>query len=183
MPSFGDSIFIFFLALLLFGPKKLPELARQLGKLMAELRRASNEFKFQMEDEFRQIEQAEQQKKLAQDTSAAPAAATPETEVSDTLACYENQEEDQPQDETQPIATSGELSMMPPATGLPVENTVESTEEGTGFPCEVSEVHTSDAPDYRDSYESESYETEKADMTGESVHPGESSSSEVPTHG
>ena len=36
MPSLGDSAFLFFLALLLFGPKKLPELARQLGKLMGE---------------------------------------------------------------------------------------------------------------------------------------------------
>ena len=64
MPSFSDSIFIFFIALLIFGPKKLPELARQLGKLMAEFRRASNEFRMQMEDELRLSEQAEQQKKI-----------------------------------------------------------------------------------------------------------------------
>ena len=41
------------LALLLFGPKKLPELARQLGKLMADFRRASNEFRTQMAEELR----------------------------------------------------------------------------------------------------------------------------------
>ena len=45
MPSFSDSAFIFVIALLLFGPKKLPELARYVGKLMAEFRRASNEFR------------------------------------------------------------------------------------------------------------------------------------------
>ena len=64
MPSFQDSIVIFFIALLIFGPKKLPELARQLGKLMAEFRRASNEFRMQMEDELRISEQEEQQKKI-----------------------------------------------------------------------------------------------------------------------
>jgi len=42
---FGDSIFIFLLALVLFGPKKLPEIGRTIGKLLAEFRRASNEFK------------------------------------------------------------------------------------------------------------------------------------------
>lgn len=72
MPSFQDSILLFFLALLLFGPKKLPELARQLGKLMAEFRRASNEFRMQMEDELRISEQAEQQKKIAEMEAAAP---------------------------------------------------------------------------------------------------------------
>ena len=72
MPSFQDSAVIFFLALLLFGPKKLPELARQLGKLMGEFRRASNEFRMQMEDELRASEQAEQQKKIAEMQAAAP---------------------------------------------------------------------------------------------------------------
>ncbi len=54
--SFSDTIFIFFLVLILFGPKKLPEIARQAGKLMAELRRASNEFKSQIETEIARAE-------------------------------------------------------------------------------------------------------------------------------
>src|SRR6185437_9762274 len=64
MPSFQDSALIFVLALILFGPKKLPQLARQLGKLMGEFRRASNDFRMQMEEEMRVIEQQENQKKF-----------------------------------------------------------------------------------------------------------------------
>ncbi len=60
----GDSIVIFILALVLFGPKKLPEIARQVGKLLMEFRRASNEFKLQMDDELRALEQQERQKQL-----------------------------------------------------------------------------------------------------------------------
>src|ERR1700679_121330 len=74
MPSFQDSAIIFILALLLFGPKELPKLARWVGKLMNEFRRASNEFRMQMEDEFRQAEQTEQQKKIAAMEAAAPVA-------------------------------------------------------------------------------------------------------------
>ncbi len=72
MPSFADSIFLFILALLLFGPKKLPVLARELGKWMGEFRRASNEFKMQMEDELRASEQADRQKQIAAMEAAAP---------------------------------------------------------------------------------------------------------------
>ncbi len=54
--SFSDTIFLFFLALILFGPKKLPEMARQAGKLLAELRRASNEFRSQIETEISHLE-------------------------------------------------------------------------------------------------------------------------------
>ena len=45
-------IFIFLLALILFGPKKLPEIARQIGKFMAEFRRASNDFTTQLQSEI-----------------------------------------------------------------------------------------------------------------------------------
>ncbi|HWY20448.1 MAG TPA: twin-arginine translocase TatA/TatE family subunit [Candidatus Acidoferrum sp.] len=54
--SFSDTIFLFFLALILFGPKKLPEMARQAGRLLAELRRASNEFRSQIETEIAHLE-------------------------------------------------------------------------------------------------------------------------------
>ncbi len=54
--SFSDTIFLFFLALILFGPKKLPGMARQAGRLLAELRRASNEFKAQIETEIAHLE-------------------------------------------------------------------------------------------------------------------------------
>ncbi len=59
-------LFIFFLALMVFGPKKLPELARQLGKIMAEFKRATNDFKYQLESEVEQLdirERAEQREK------------------------------------------------------------------------------------------------------------------------
>ena len=105
--SIGDTIFIFFLALIFFGPKKLPELARQLGKLVAEFRRASNEFKFQMEEELRMAEQADNQKKFAAMQSV-PADETP-----------------------QAIATSGELSIMPPSTGLPVSASSSDADEAS----------------------------------------------------
>jgi Sec-independent protein translocase protein TatA len=54
--SFSDTIFLFFLALILFGPKKLPGIARQAGRLLADLRRASNEFKSQIETEIAHLE-------------------------------------------------------------------------------------------------------------------------------
>jgi TatA/E family protein of Tat protein translocase len=51
-----EMIFIFLLALVLFGPKKLPELGRQLGKALAEFKKASNEFKNQLEVEMMNID-------------------------------------------------------------------------------------------------------------------------------
>ncbi len=61
--SFSETIFLFFLALVIFGPKKLPEIARQVGKLLNEFRRASNEFKAQIEQEIAHLEVEERKKK------------------------------------------------------------------------------------------------------------------------
>jgi len=85
MPGFGDSAFIVILALLLFGPKKLPVLARQLGKLMADFRRASNEFRSQMEEELRIAEQADRQKQVSA-LEASTSATTTATAASDSTA-------------------------------------------------------------------------------------------------
>jgi TatA/E family protein of Tat protein translocase len=54
--GFEEIGFILFIAFLLFGPKKLPEIARVLGKGMGELRRASNELKFSLEEEIRNLD-------------------------------------------------------------------------------------------------------------------------------
>ena len=61
--SFADTVVLFVLALLLFGPKKLPSIARQIGKALNEFKRASNEFKSQIESEISQLEFEERQKK------------------------------------------------------------------------------------------------------------------------
>src|SRR5271157_4291011 len=58
-----EMIFIFLLALVIFGPKKLPELGRQLGKALGEFKKASNEFKNQLETEMLNIELEERAKK------------------------------------------------------------------------------------------------------------------------
>ena len=62
--SFSETIFLFVLALVIFGPKKLPEIAHQAGRLLAELRRASNEFKSQIETEFAHLEVEKKQQVL-----------------------------------------------------------------------------------------------------------------------
>lgn len=51
-----EMFLIFILALLLFGPKKLPELGRMLGKGLSEFRRAKNEFKNTFETHMRELE-------------------------------------------------------------------------------------------------------------------------------
>jgi sec-independent protein translocase protein TatB len=125
MPSFQDSAVLILLALLLFGPKGLAKLARQLGKLMGEFRRASNEFRMQMEDEFRLEEQAEQQKKIEAMQAAAPvtpafaAEHTPPDAPLQTDYTYPETTPVEPAAEILPIASSGDLHLMPPSTGLP----------------------------------------------------------------
>lgn len=54
--GFSEMMFIFLLALIIFGPKRLPEIGRQIGKALAEFKRYSNDFKYQLESEVRQWE-------------------------------------------------------------------------------------------------------------------------------
>jgi len=69
-----ELIVIFVIALIIFGPRKLPELGRSLGKSIAEFKRASNELKSTLEEEIRLEEQRSKQEdatKAAQITAAA----------------------------------------------------------------------------------------------------------------
>jgi sec-independent protein translocase protein TatB len=54
--GFSELFFIGVLALIIFGPRKLPEIGRQVGRALAEFKRASNEFKAQIESEINQLE-------------------------------------------------------------------------------------------------------------------------------
>jgi len=76
--SFSETIFLFFLALIIFGPKKLPEIARQVGKYLNEFKRASNEFKAQIEQEIAHLE-------VESKPTILPPSPTPEGATSRTL--------------------------------------------------------------------------------------------------
>lgn len=54
--GFTEIIFILVLALLLFGPRRLPELGRTLARGLAEFRRASTDLRSTIEDEMRNLE-------------------------------------------------------------------------------------------------------------------------------
>jgi sec-independent protein translocase protein TatA len=77
-----ELIIIFVIALIIFGPKKLPELGRSLGRSLNEFKRASNELKNTLEEEVRIEEQREQ--RAAE--KAAPAAQPPAGTVSHAAA-------------------------------------------------------------------------------------------------
>ena len=51
-------LFLFFLALILFGPKKMPEIGRQVARFLNEFRRASNEFRSQIESEMNSLDRS-----------------------------------------------------------------------------------------------------------------------------
>ena len=75
-----ELIVIFVIALIIFGPRKLPELGRSLGKSLAEFKRASNELKSTLEEEIRMEEQRSNLE------ASRAAAATPVTPAPDAHA-------------------------------------------------------------------------------------------------
>ena len=76
---------IFFIALIVFGPKKLPDLGRSLGKSLAEFKRASNELRNTLEQEVRLDEEREHQKAVIASTPL-PAEPVHEAVLDETVA-------------------------------------------------------------------------------------------------
>ncbi len=71
MLSIPHLIIVFVVALVVFGPEKLPELAKNLGKLMGEFKRATGDLRSTFEGHLRDLEREADQRRLATDTATA----------------------------------------------------------------------------------------------------------------
>jgi len=133
-----ELMLIFVIALLVFGPKELPRIARTLGKAMAELRRASDELRDGIQREIELAERAEAPPSSPEAVpAAAPAEATspsPETHPGPTTAGAPIEGS-----ETPPKSVAAEVSTepAPPAPGGQVGETA---------PKETVETTTASAP-------------------------------------
>jgi len=114
--SMVDSVILMIMALVVFGPRRLPQIGRQIGKLMYEFRKASNDFKFQMEEELRQSEEAERRKKDEERQRALTSqAASEQASVSaDPLPTPKAAESPEPGDTTYPEQYPAETAAIEP---------------------------------------------------------------------
>jgi len=108
-----ELIIILVIALIIFGPRKLPELGRSLGRSIGEFKKASNELRSTLEEEIRLEEQREQRAatRAEQDSALAAAAAPPSA--------------------TPPPVTPGVGAAGTPPVAPPADETVSRT-TGTG---------------------------------------------------
>ncbi len=140
----SDTLILMVLALVVFGPRRLPQIGRQIGKLMYEFRKASNDFKFQMEEELRTAEEADRRKReeaeRARNLALNPPAQTIESQ---TIAAEESVSapahplygsdypEAYPPETAAPVVEEPPATMpriQPPSTGAPVP-----ARQGTGI--------------------------------------------------
>ena len=70
--GFGEIVIILVLALVLLGPQKLPEVAKQLGKGLRDFKKASDDLKGQFEQELYADERKAARARIAPPTAAAP---------------------------------------------------------------------------------------------------------------
>ena len=81
-----ELVIIFVIALIVFGPRKLPELGKSLGKSLAEFKKASNELRNSLEEEIRVEEERERTVSPRRRPSPAAPASQPRPRVTDTAA-------------------------------------------------------------------------------------------------
>jgi len=107
MLSIPHLIIIFVVALVVFGPEKLPELARNLGKVMAEFRRATGDLRSTFEGHMRDLERETDTRRIGGSTSGSGSGAS-----ADTIAAVSAATGD---------SAPGTVPTLPPQLGAPIE--------------------------------------------------------------
>jgi len=134
-----EMVIIFLLALLIFGPKKLPELGKTVAKAMGEFRRASSELKSTWDREMQQIEkETEPIKKVAEEYHD-------QIHNYDDSSYYDYGAYDSGTSEltATPSTTVGE----PAIQGAEQTNVTASTTEAAGTPASSTAAVTAQAPE------------------------------------
>ena len=72
-----EMIIILVIALIIFGPRKLPELGKSLGRSLNEFKKASNELRSTLEEEIRVEDRKDQKSQLESEQKSAVSAAVP----------------------------------------------------------------------------------------------------------
>ena len=137
-------IVVFVVVLVVFGPKKLPELARGLGKLMAEFRKASTDFKSAFEEEMRDLERQAllaERKKAAEAAASNPAAAEP----AQTAAIPAASEAETPANESSADALASETPVITPVAESIARGSEGPAENGTESAATDLQESTEDA--------------------------------------
>ena len=128
MLSVPHMIVVFVVVLVVFGPKKLPELARGLGKLMAEFRKASTDFKSAFEEEMRDLER---QALLAERKKAAEAVAAGAAEPAQPATVADSSEPEAPVNQASQSAAAAETPVITPVAESVARSSENSAENGT----------------------------------------------------
>ena len=128
MLSIPHMIVVFLVVLVVFGPQKLPELARTFGKLMAEFRKASGEFKSAFEEEMRDLERQARIAELKKQASEAAAATLKNPVEAPTLASPPNTPEAPADSQVAEAPTVSPVAESVPRLDAPVSETAAAAE-------------------------------------------------------
>ncbi len=130
MLSIPHLIIIFVVALVVFGPEKLPELARNLGKVMAEFRRATGDLRSTFEGHMRDLERESDTRRIGgstpgSGTSAGTITAVPSAAVD---------------------SAAGTVPTLPPQLGAPIEGQQAASTEADRVDQPISQTAVSQIP-------------------------------------